>query len=112
MAEKPSILARKFQLLAEKDKFRGLEGEHGLRLPATETSLAGEVGIFKRRYCFFYGALKDPVRLAAVLHLPDGQAPYLRPAKLVGYHIMLWGQYPALLDGPPGNEVLGVAYEI
>lgn len=112
MAEKLSLMTRKFQLLAEKNKFRGLEEEHGLRLPATETCLASEVEIFKKRYCFFYGTLKDSARLAEVLHLPDVQPPKLRPAKLVGYHIKLWGQYPALLDGPPGNEVLGVAYEI
>ena len=25
---------------------------------------------------------------------------------------MLWGQYPALLDGPPGAVVYGMAYEV
>jgi hypothetical protein len=79
MTEKPSTMARKFQLL---NKFRNLEEEHGLRLRATETVFANEVG-----------------RLAAVLHLPDDQPPNLQPAKLVGYHIKLWGEYPVLLEG-------------
>lgn len=113
MAEKPSIMVRKFQLVAEKNKFRSLEEEHGLRLPASVSSLASQVGIFKKRYCFLYGTSKDSARLAEVLqHKTDDQPPKLRPAKLVGYHIKLWGQYPALLDGPPGNEVFGAAYEI
>ncbi|KAL1961881.1 hypothetical protein VTN77DRAFT_961 [Rasamsonia byssochlamydoides] len=40
-------------------------------------------------------------------------APELYPAKIVGYNIkLLWGDYPALLDGPPGNVVHGMAYKV
>lgn len=110
--EKPSIMARKFQELAEKNKFRGLEEEHGLRVPASETGLAGLVGIFKKCYCFLYGTLMEPEKLASVIELPDNRATILRPAKLVGYHTKLWGDESALLAGPQGSEVLGKAYEI
>lgn len=45
---------------------------------------------------FCYGTLMDPSLLADILGLVD--KPRLRPAKLVGYSLMLWGQYPALID--------------
>lgn len=51
----------------------------------------------------------DIFTLANILHLPE--PPRMRPAKLVGYHLMLWSESPALLD-LPGHEVYGRAYEI
>jgi hypothetical protein len=36
----------------------------------------------------------------------------LRPAKLIGYSLKLWGQYPALVDGPPGSVVEGMVYNV
>ena len=34
------------------------------------------------------------------------------PAMLAGYSLNLWGQYPALLDGPPGAVVVGMVYGV
>ena len=48
--------------------------------------------------------------LAEILRLRD--PPALVPAKIVGYSCKLWGQYPALLDGPAGATVHGKAYVI
>ncbi len=59
---------------------------------------------------FFYGSLMDPSMLAKVLQLRD--PPELLPAKVIGYCIKLWGPYPALLDGPTGSAVYGMAYEV
>jgi Gamma-glutamyl cyclotransferase, AIG2-like len=65
---------------------------------------------FRREYYFFYGSLTDPHTLATVLK--HRGPPQLLPAKIVGYSCMFWGQYPALLDGPPGAPVSGMAYEV
>ena len=61
-------------------------------------------------YYFFYGSLMDERKLTQVLRL--GSPPVLRPASIVGYSIKMWGPYPALIDGPPGNVVNGMAYEV
>lgn len=100
MAQKASIMVRKFQQLEEE----------GGELP--ESILPADYGAFKKHYCFFYRTLMHPARLAAVLLLPDSQPPKLRSAKVIDYHPKLWGQYPALLDGPQGNEEFGMAYEV
>jgi gamma-glutamylcyclotransferase (GGCT)/AIG2-like uncharacterized protein YtfP len=65
---------------------------------------------FRRELYFFYGSLMDPSTLAHVLKLRD--RPQLLPSKIIGYSCMLWGQYPALLDGLPGAVVYGMAYEV
>ncbi|KAH0565384.1 hypothetical protein GP486_001218 [Trichoglossum hirsutum] len=65
---------------------------------------------FRKQFYFFYGTLMDPTTLARVLNLRE--RPVLLPAKIIGYHCMLWGPYPALLDGPGGAAVHGMAYEI
>jgi len=59
---------------------------------------------------FVYGTLMDPQMIADVLGLD--QVPELRPAKLVGYSCKLWGQYPALQDGPQDAEVRGAVYHV
>lgn len=59
---------------------------------------------------FVYGTLMDPAMLSDVVGLDD--KPKLRPAKVVGYSSMLWGQYPALRDGPQGAEVHGAVYHV
>ena len=59
---------------------------------------------------FFYGTLSDPSLLAEILSLDE--SPTLRPSKVVGYSLKLWGQYPALVDGPTDGEVMGFACEI
>ncbi|EPE31308.1 BtrG-like protein [Glarea lozoyensis ATCC 20868] len=56
---------------------------------------------------FFYGSLTDPQRLQEVLQLPT--PPALKPARVKSYKIMLWGQYPALVDGPTNSYVDGMA---
>lgn len=65
---------------------------------------------FRPEFYFFYGTLMDPSTLAGVLHLQH--SPKLKPAKITGYSCKLWGPYPALMDGPPGALVHGMAYEM
>ena len=52
----------------------------------------------------------DPPLLSEILGLPE--RPMLRPAKVVGYSLKLWGQYPALVNGPAGAVVEGTAYGV
>lgn len=52
----------------------------------------------------------DDQQLKRVLHLDS--LPVLLPASVVNYSIKLWGPYPALIDGPTGNVVNGVVYEV
>ncbi|KAF5588858.1 poly(A) polymerase pla1 [Fusarium pseudocircinatum] len=59
---------------------------------------------------FVYGTLMDPKMLADVLRLEE--KPKLRPAKIIGYSKKLWGQYPAMQDGPQGAEVSGFVYNV
>lgn len=65
----------------------------------------------RRELYFFYGSLMDPTQLQRVLGLKD-RPRNLVPAEIVGYHIQMWGPYPALIDGPPGSVVKGMAYEV
>lgn len=65
---------------------------------------------FRKEYYFFYGSLMDASTLAKVLQLSS--LPMLYPAKIVGYSCKLWGPYPALVDGPTGAIVDGMAYEV
>lgn len=64
---------------------------------------------FRPHHIFLYGTLMDPVQLRKALQLED--TPILQPATIVGWKIMLWGQYPALVFNP-GNIVQGMAYEV
>ncbi|KAG9496292.1 hypothetical protein J7337_012878 [Fusarium musae] len=59
---------------------------------------------------FVYGTLMDPKMLADVLRLEE--KPKLRSAKIVGYSKKLWGQYPALQNGPQDAEVSGAVYHV
>ena len=59
---------------------------------------------------FCYGTLMDPSLLSDILGLAD--KPRLRPAKLVGYSLMLWGQYPALVDDSTEAVVEGMVYDV
>jgi hypothetical protein len=59
---------------------------------------------------FFYGSLMDPLQLQKILYLPA--PPVLKPARVKSYKIMLWGQYPALVDGPNNSYVDGMAYVV
>ncbi|KAJ5135599.1 uncharacterized protein N7515_004877 [Penicillium bovifimosum] len=69
-------------------------------------------GPFLPGYFFFYGPLMDPSVLARVLQLPESEAPRLRPARVVGYSVMMHGKEPVLVWGPPESVVEGVAGEI
>jgi gamma-glutamylcyclotransferase (GGCT)/AIG2-like uncharacterized protein YtfP len=64
---------------------------------------------FRRHHIFLYGTLMDPMQLRKVLQLED--TPTLQPATIVGWKIMLWGQYPALVFNP-GNIIHGMTYEV
>lgn len=65
----------------------------------------------RKEWYFFYGSLMDPKQLQRILGLKETPRD-LRPAEIIGYHIRMWGPYPVLLDGPPGNVVKGIGYEI
>lgn len=78
------------------------------RLPADV--LPPDVGQYTPKHFFFYGSLMNPVRLQEVLHL--SATPVLQPARVKFYKIMLWGQYPSLVEGEEDNYVDGMAYLI
>ncbi|EER24810.1 hypothetical protein CPC735_001550 [Coccidioides posadasii C735 delta SOWgp] len=59
---------------------------------------------------FFYGTLQDPCMLTEILGL-DAKLN-LRPGYITGYSAKLWGQYPALIDGPPGNIIEGMVFDV
>ncbi|KAK9783811.1 putative gamma-glutamylcyclotransferase [Seiridium cardinale] len=61
-------------------------------------------------FYLFYGTLTRPEVLKQVLGIQE--EPTLRPAKVLGYVLSAWGQYPALIDGDTGTEVCGYAYEV
>lgn len=65
---------------------------------------------FRKTLYFLYGSLMDPRTLAKVLQT-NGRL-FIQPAKLDGYNCLLWGRYPALLEGQPGSIVHGVVYEV
>lgn len=52
----------------------------------------------------------DPSFLSELLRLPGKSNS--RPAKLIGYYMKLWGQYPAIVDGPSGAIIEGMVLEI
>ncbi|KAH8803425.1 hypothetical protein F5884DRAFT_507470 [Xylogone sp. PMI_703] len=59
---------------------------------------------------FFYGTMMNQETLQKALGLSE--PPRLLPCKIIGYHCMFWGEYPALVDGKPGEPVHGMAYQI
>jgi gamma-glutamylcyclotransferase (GGCT)/AIG2-like uncharacterized protein YtfP len=59
---------------------------------------------------FVYGSLMDPSTLQSVLQTTF--PPTLHPATLTGYHIRMWGSYPALLPSSPSSSVHGMVFEI
>ncbi|KAJ5514419.1 hypothetical protein N7463_003971 [Penicillium fimorum] len=58
-------------------------------------------------YCFFYGILMDLDTLSKDLG-SSKPPPIMRPARIIGYEIKLWGPYPALLYGKPLHLVDGM----
>lgn len=73
--------------------------------PADIDPFATRAGVY-----FLYGSLMDPIMLMDILGL-DAE-PVLGPADVEGYCSKLWGQYPALVDGPKGQLVNGMAYYV
>ncbi|CVL07012.1 hypothetical protein FPRO04_12110 [Fusarium proliferatum] len=59
---------------------------------------------------FVYGTLMDPKMLADILGLKEKST--MRPAKIRGYARKLWGQYPAMQDGPQDAQVSGSVYHV
>ncbi|CAG8042386.1 unnamed protein product [Penicillium nalgiovense] len=59
---------------------------------------------------FFYSSLQDQSLLIDLLDLKHSF--HLRPAYVEGYKCKLWGHYPALLSGDPGDTVTGAVYEV
>ncbi|VUC33305.1 unnamed protein product [Clonostachys rosea] len=96
-----SLMARKFLNASDDDVW--MPDEDLIRQEMEKTRAGKEM-------YFFYGSLMDPATLRRVAGLEE--SPRLRPAHVVGYETKLWGPYPALLDGPPGHIVRGMACEI
>ncbi|KAJ5173223.1 hypothetical protein N7492_005816 [Penicillium capsulatum] len=61
-------------------------------------------------YYFFYRTLTKPEALQRIIDLPE--KPKLRQAKVIGYALAKWGDYPALIDGESGQEIPGSAYMV
>jgi gamma-glutamylcyclotransferase (GGCT)/AIG2-like uncharacterized protein YtfP len=55
-------------------------------------------------YYFFYETLSIAANLKRIIDL---QEPRLRKEKIIGYALAKWGDYPALINGKPGQEVSG-----
>lgn len=70
----------------------------------TPTKLSPEFPI----YYVFYEILTSPATLQRIVDLPED--PKMGKAKLVGYALEQWGDYPALIDGEQDQEVPGYAY--
>lgn len=67
--------------------------------------------IWQKSMYFFYGTLKEPQTLSRILDKPVLQSA-LHAAYVVGYSIEMWGQYKALVIGPQGDIIEGIAYEV
>lgn len=50
--------------------------------------------------------------LLEILGLDPDSKPELRPGRIYGYSTKLWGQYPALVNGPAGSVVEGMVYNV
>jgi len=61
------------------------------------------------RMHFVYDSQMDPTVLSHVLELTN--TPELRPALVMGYRLMFWGRYPALVQ-ESGEVTSGFAFEI
>lgn len=64
----------------------------------------------KTGWYFFYGTLKDPSILKEVIG--SEEQPVLRPAKIFGFRMMMWGGYPALVRDKDNAVVQGAAFKV
>lgn len=65
---------------------------------------------YKPTLYFFYGTLTQSEMLRHVLDISKDQRVTLRPTEIIGCSFTNLGQYRALIDGEPGEEVHGRAY--
>ncbi|KAH9906886.1 hypothetical protein F4778DRAFT_723877 [Xylariomycetidae sp. FL2044] len=98
----PSAMARKFLSAPDDEDFQHPNAGALLTLERRERE-------GKQSY-FFYGSLMDPKTLQKVLGLEE--RPQLRSGRVYGYYMKMWGPYPALLDGAPGNVVAGMVFDV
>jgi hypothetical protein len=70
---------------------------HACEVPSRNRTLTLSLFLLPKPF-FFYSTLTDPLLLQEVLQLST--PPILKPARVKSYKIMLWGQYPAMVDGP------------
>lgn len=103
----PSLMQRKF--MAAEAAEEESKADWNRRAAAIQEGMKEERE--RKELYFFYGSLMDPTQLQRVLGLKD-RPRSLVPAEIVGYHVRMWGPYPALIDGPPGGVVKGMAYEV
>ncbi|RDW61781.1 gamma-glutamylcyclotransferase family protein [Aspergillus mulundensis] len=86
--------------------------------PASSSATPAPTGPY-----FFYGTLSEPSLLSEILKLDT--VPHLRPARITGYAVRMWGAYPALVsvhkqnddsafesDGDPDSVVTGFVYRV
>lgn len=104
---RPSLMQRKFM---GADVAQG-QSKADCNRPSAAIQEGIEEEHERKELYFFYGSLMDPTQLQRVLGL-NYRPSSLEAARIVGYHIRMWGPYPALMDGPPGNAVKGMAYEV
>lgn len=77
--------------------------------PSLSSNNPGSTSSSQSNIYFVYGSLMDPSTLQSVLQTIF--PPTLRPATLTGYHIKMWGSYPALLPSSPSSSVNGMVFE-
>lgn len=107
LSDRPSRMVRKFLAAAEEDDQDWEEVGRRNEMALEEAIAREREG--KELY-FFYGSLMDPSVLQLVLGLPE--SPTLTPAALYGWHMKMWGPYPALNDDGPMEWVEGMVYEV
>ena len=60
---------------------------------------------------FFYGSLRDPDVLQAILGLPE--APSMRTASITHFKMKMWSVYPTLIPSTSASDVVkGTVYRI
>ncbi|KAJ5951022.1 uncharacterized protein N7479_009435 [Penicillium vulpinum] len=87
------------------------EQEVAVRAPDYLTNIKGDLCELPPEYpvyYFFYGTLTAPATLQRIIDLSE--EPKMRKAKLIGYALAKWGDYPALIDGKSEQEISGYAY--
>jgi len=61
-------------------------------------------------YIFFYGSLMDSTTLCNILGVSTD--PIMHPAKLSGYHMKMWGPYPAIIKSSAAHEIDGMLFRL